>query len=112
MPAPAATSDGADPAVARLGVRVSENSERSKCHLVLPFRRDGSTTGHLGGGNGGLGGGHAATSFSPATWARAEANTAGSWAPDTPYLPSRTKNGTPWMPYAAAWAWSARTAPR
>ena len=26
----------------------------------------------------------------------------GSCAPETPYLPSITKNGTPWMPYAAA----------
>ena len=35
---------------------------------------------------------------SSATFVRTAVNVSGDWAPDTPYLPSTTKNGTPWMP--------------
>ena len=37
-------------------------------------------------------------------------NVSVAWAPEMPYLRSRTKNGTPEIPICAAWASSARTA--
>ena len=40
----------------------------------------------------------AAPSRSPATCVSTCANTSAGCAPETPYLPSNTKNGTPWMP--------------
>ena len=62
----------ADVAFARGGVRVAEHLERA-AHDATPAR-------------------------SSATFASTPVKVSGDWAPDTPYLPSTTKNGTPWMP--------------
>src|SRR5438067_594237 len=47
---------------------------------------------------------HRTDSCSAATCRSAPAKTSGSWAPETPYRPSITKNGTPLIPYATACA--------
>ena len=80
------TVDGAGVALAGGRARIADDLQRQQRQYrllhVRHFPRDR----------------HCTAAFSSATWASTLAKVSASCAPETPYLPSMTKKGTPWMP--------------